>query len=49
MIDRVAVAGIFGTGATFGLGTINEVVGICAGVITIIFMGIKIAQEFRKK
>jgi len=49
MIDRVAVAGMVGTGATFGLGTINEVVGICAGIITIIFMGIKIAQEFRKK
>ncbi len=49
MIDRVSVAGMVGTGATFGFGTINEVVGICAGIITIIFMGIKIAQEFRKK
>jgi len=49
MIDRISVAGIVGTSATFGLGTVNEVVGICAGVITIIFMGIKIAQEFRKK
>jgi len=49
MIDRISVAGIVGTSATFGLGTVNEVVGICAGVITIIFMGIKIAQEFRNK
>lgn len=49
MIDRVSMAGVVGTASTFGLGTINEVVGICAGVITIIFMGIKIAQEFRNK
>ena len=49
MIDRVAVAGMVGTGATFGLGTVNELVGIGAGIITIIFMGIKIAQEFRRK
>ena len=49
MIDRVAVAGMVGTGASFGLGAINELVGIFAGLATITFMGIKIAQEFRKK
>jgi len=49
MIDRVAVAGMVGTGATFGLGTINELVGIVAGLATITFMLIKITQEFRKK
>jgi hypothetical protein len=49
MIDRISVAGMIGTGATFGLGTINELVGIFAGLATITFMGIKIAQEFRKK
>ena len=49
MIDRVAVAGMVGTGATFGLGTINELVGIFAGLATITFMLIKIAQEIRKK
>jgi len=38
-----------GTAATFGLGTVNEIVGIVAGVATIIFMGIKIFQEIRKK
>ena len=49
MIDRVAVAGMVGTGATFGLGTINELVGIIAGLATIAFMSIKIVQELRKK
>ena len=48
MIDRVAVAGMVGTGATFGLGTVNELVGIIAGLVTITFMVIKIIQEFRK-
>ncbi len=49
MIDRVAVAGIFGTSMTFGLGTIHELVGIFAGLATITFMLIKISQELRKK
>ena len=49
MIDRISVAGIVGTSATFGLGTVNEVVGICAGLTTITFMLIKISQELRKK
>ena len=49
MIDRVAVAGIVGTSATFGLGTINELVGIFAGLATITFMLIKIRQEIRQR
>jgi hypothetical protein len=49
MIDRISVAGMIGTGATFGLGTINELVGIVAGLATITFMLIKISQEIRKK
>ena len=49
MIDRVSMAGVVGTGATFGLGTINELVGIFAGLATITFMLIKITQEIRKK
>ena len=48
-MDRVSMAGMAGTAATFGLGTVNEIVGIVAGVATIIFMGIKIFQETRKK
>lgn len=49
MMDRVSVAGMAGTAATFGLGTVNEAVGIVAGLATIIFMSIKIAQELRNK
>jgi len=38
-----------GTAATFGLGTINELVGIIAGLATIAFMSIKIVQEIKRK
>jgi len=48
MIDRVSMAGVVGTASTFGLGTVNELVGIIAGLATITFMVIKIIQEFRK-
>jgi len=48
-MDRISVAGMAGTAATFGLGTMNELVGIIAGLATVIFMSIKIVQELRKK
>ena len=48
-MDKVSVAGIAGTAATFGLGTVNELVGIIAGLATITFMTIKIIQEFRNR
>ena len=48
-MDRISVAGMAGTAATFGLGTMNELVGIIAGLATVIFMSIKIVQEIRKK
>jgi hypothetical protein len=49
MIDRVSMAGVVGTASTFGLGTINELVGIFAGLATITFMLIKISQEITRK
>jgi len=48
-MDRISVAGMAGTAATFGLGTINELVGIIAGLATIAFMSIKIVQEIKRK
>ena len=48
-MDRISVAGMVGTGATVGLGAMNELVGIVAGLATVIFMSIKIVQEIRKK
>ena len=48
-MDRISVAGMVGTGVTFGLGAMNELVGIIAGMATIAFMSIKIVQEIRKK
>jgi hypothetical protein len=49
VMDRISVAGMAGTAATFGLGTINELVGIIAGLATIAFMSIKIVQEIKRK
>jgi hypothetical protein len=47
-MDRTALAGLGGTLATVGLGTIHAVIGIIAGVSTIIYMTIKIYQLLKK-
>tara|TARA_B100000886_G_scaffold303110_1_gene233558 strand:- start:6963 stop:7106 length:144 start_codon:yes stop_codon:yes gene_type:complete len=47
-MDRVALAGIGGSLATIS-GTYHEVIGIVAGLMTIIYMGVKIYQESKKK
>lgn len=49
MIDRVAMTGLGGTLATFGLSTLDSLFGCVAGVITIVYMSIKVWQEIRKK
>ena len=48
MIDRTAIAGIGGTFATFSLGQLDSLLGVVAGVITIIYMVLKIKKEFTK-
>ena len=45
MIDRVAIAGWGGTFASFGLGSIHEWVGIIAGLLTIVYMLVKIYKN----
>ena len=49
MIDRVSVLGLSGTAATFGLSTIDTFLGIAVGVVTLIYMSIKLYQEIKKK
>ena len=49
MIDRVSVAGLSGTLATFGLAGLDSLLGCIAGGITIIYMGVKLYQELKKK
>jgi hypothetical protein len=49
MIDRVSVAGLSGTLATFGLSSLDSLFGCIAGVITIVYMSIKVWQEVKKK
>ena len=48
MIDRVSLTGAGGTLATIGLGQWNSIVGIIAGVFTIVYLGIKIAELIKK-
>jgi hypothetical protein len=48
MIDRVSLTGAGGTLATIGLGQWNSIVGIIAGVFTIVYLGIKIAELLKK-
>ena len=49
MIDRVSVAGMSGTLATFGLSTIDTFLGIAVGAVTLVYMSIKLYQEIKKK
>ncbi len=48
MIDRVSVAGISGTAATFGLSTLDTFLGIAVGAVTLVYMCIKLYQELKK-
>ena len=48
MIDKDSLIGIGGTLATFS-GSLHEWIGVVAGTLTIIFMGVKLWQEFKKR
>jgi len=48
VLDRVSVAGMSGTAATFGLSTIDTFLGIAVGVVTLVYMSIKLYQELKK-
>jgi hypothetical protein len=48
MIDKDSLIGMGGTLATFS-GNLHEYIGVAAGSLTIIFMLVKLYQEFRKK
>ena len=48
MLDRVSVAGMSGTAATFGLSTIDTFLGIAGGAVTLVYMSIKLYQELKK-
>lgn len=49
MIDRVSMAGLGGTFASFGLGSLHEIVGIIAGISTLIYMSIKTYKLLKGK
>ena len=48
MIDKDSLIGIGGTLATFS-GSLHEWIGVVAGSLTIIFMGVKLWQEIKKR
>jgi len=49
MIDRVSVLGMSGTAATFGLSTFDSAIGIVVGLVTLVYMSLKLYQEVKKK
>ncbi|MEC8330221.1 MAG: hypothetical protein VXZ45_03715 [Verrucomicrobiota bacterium] len=48
MFDRVSVAGMSGTAATFGLSTVDTFLGIAVGLVTLVYMSVKLYQELKK-
>ena len=48
MLDRVSVAGMSRTAATFGLSTVDTFLGIAVGAVTLVYMSIKLYQELKK-
>ena len=49
MIDLAAILGMSGTIATFGLSAYDSLIGIAAGVVTLVYMSVKLFQELKKK
>ena len=49
MIDRASVLGMSGTAATFGLSTFDSAIGIAVGLVTLVYMSLKLWQEIKKK
>jgi hypothetical protein len=47
IFDRVAMTGVGGTIASFGLSSLDSLFGSIAGLITIIYMCIKLYQEVK--
>lgn len=49
MDDETTIVGIVGTLSSFGLGTWNNVIGICAGLFTCSWIAYKFLKERRGK
>lgn len=49
MFDRVSYIGMSGTLATFGLSAFDSAIGILVGLVTLVYMSIKLYQEITKK
>lgn len=47
MIDRVSIIGMAGTAGTFGLA--DSVLGVAVGLVTLVYMSLKLYQEIKKK
>ena len=49
MTDSTPIIGTGGTLATFGLGQVNEIVAICVGITTLVYLAIKIKNQLTDK
>jgi len=49
MIDRVSLAGLGGTFASFSLANLHTIIGILAGLATLVYMVLKIRDTLRKR
>tara|TARA_S200002703_G_C3687636_1_gene211146 strand:+ start:301 stop:450 length:150 start_codon:yes stop_codon:yes gene_type:complete len=49
MFDRVSYIGMSGTLATFGLSAFDSAIGILVGLVTLVYMSLKLYQEIKKK
>ena len=49
MFDRVSYIGMSGTLATFGLSAFDSAIGILVGLVTLVYMSLKLYQEIIKK
>ena len=45
MFDRAAILGLSGTAASLGLSAYDSLIGIAAGVVTLVYMSVKLYQE----
>ena len=49
MFDPVSYIGMSGTLATFGLSAFDSAIGILVGLVTLVYMSLKLYQEITKK
>ena len=47
MSDKTPLVGLGGTLGSFSLGTINDILGIACGVVTLVYLGYRLYKEIK--